>query len=32
MFTGELQTRLQELEEGKGIVKRMAELESLAHG
>jgi hypothetical protein len=31
-FTEELQTRVRELDEGKGIVKTMAELEALANG
>ncbi|MFP3040239.1 hypothetical protein LQZ19_00305 [Treponema primitia] len=30
-FTGELQNRIKELDEGKGIVKTMAELEAMAN-
>jgi hypothetical protein len=30
-FTEDLQTRIKELDEGKGIVKTMAELEALAN-
>lgn len=30
IFTGELQTRIRELDEGKGIIKTMTELEALA--
>jgi hypothetical protein len=32
MFTEELQNRIKELDEGKGIVKTMEELEALANG
>ncbi|MDR1308203.1 MAG: hypothetical protein LBK74_11600 [Treponema sp.] len=32
VFTEELRTRIRELNEGKGIVKTMAELEALADG
>ena len=30
-FTGELENRIKELDEGKGIVKTMAELEAMEH-
>jgi hypothetical protein len=32
VFTAKLQSRIKELDEGKGVVKTMAELEAMAHG